>query len=313
MVTFNINIQRNASAESKLEALRNAGINVDNLFSMKGVTGEETIGRLENGQLSIVPDDDPIFNAIMGGGTIPNSKLFRRWVMAQVFHMLATGDFTQALRHKGYRYQWEMLLEELKTQVKLSANGDMENFRPRHAYFNCFVVYNVAAHYMGLLERHIKALPVRHCKGVPYIKLKGKNIFVEDVETKVVQPLRKTLRSISASSDMPTYLYEATLAFYTQAKKTWMPDCSDISTAFIDSYKGVGAYFTMKNLILFHGARFYNDEGEPLTQKESMTLLKEKMLEYSISEGWRLFGMMKKLIADNGINIEKKIAEWRKV
>ena len=69
-------------ASEKLAALKAAGINVSNLFSMAGVTGEETIARVEGGKLTIVPDDDPIFSAIMGNGTIPNNRLFRRWVMA---------------------------------------------------------------------------------------------------------------------------------------------------------------------------------------------------------------------------------------
>ena len=39
-----------------------------------------------------------------------------------------------------------------------------------------------------------------------------------------------------------------------------------------------------------------------------------KLLEkYSITlKGWELLGVMKELIKENGISIEKKIAEWRK-
>ena len=104
---------RNMKAEAKIEALRAAGVNVDNLFSMKGSNGQETIARLVNGNLEIVKDNDPIFAAILNGGTVPNSQLFRRWVMAQVFHMLATGDFVGTLQKKGYAYQWKMMLDEI--------------------------------------------------------------------------------------------------------------------------------------------------------------------------------------------------------
>lgn len=42
-------------------------------------------------------------------------------------------------------------------------------------------------------------------------------------------------------------------------------------------------------------------------------MLENKAHEYATSqEGWRLFGVMKKLIADSGINIGKKMEEWRK-
>lgn len=60
---------RNMKAEAKIEALRAAGVNVENLFSMKGANGQETIARLVNGNLEIVKDDDPIFAAILNGGT----------------------------------------------------------------------------------------------------------------------------------------------------------------------------------------------------------------------------------------------------
>lgn len=110
-----------SEAEAKIEALRNAGVNVANLFSIRGTDGSYEVGRLTDGQFAVVPDDDPIFAAIRASKTIPDRRLFRRWVMAQVFHMMIETDyktgqpigFTAALRRKGYKYQWEMVVEEI--------------------------------------------------------------------------------------------------------------------------------------------------------------------------------------------------------
>lgn len=301
---------RNMKAEAKIEALRKAGVNVENLFSMKGANGSETVARLVNGNLTIVPDDDPIFAAILNSGTVPNPQLFRRWVMAQVFHMLATGNFTKALQRKGYSYQWKMLMEELNAQAKMWKRGDTENFSQRNRYFNKKSVGKMAEEYIGRLKEHLDTIPRKLCKRVPYIRLKGQDIFVDDINKKVLQPFYSAVYRINSAKD-PVQLYERTVAFFKLAKKTWMVYETPMAAQFKDSYKGAGAYFTMRNMILFHGAKFRNDKGRFMSQKQSLAYLEEKAEEYKL-EGWRLFGVMKQLIADSGINIAKKIAEWRK-
>lgn len=309
--------QSQKKAAEKIEALRKAGVNVDNLFSMKGASGQEIIARMENGNLSVVPDNDPIFAAIMGRGTVPNRRLFRRWVMAQVFHMLNfksyrgnnTG-FIAALENKGYKYQWKMVLEEMRVQAKL-ATEDPENFALRNRWFNDDRIMQMANDYMEQLAAHINKLKVRHCKGVPYVKLGGANVFTADIQTKVLNPIAKTMLKIG-EADSPRKLYYAVRSFVSTIQHWWFTNDARMAQAFKDAYKGSGAYFTMKNLILFHDASFRNGCIK-LGQKKSLTMLENKANEYAASqEGWRLFGVMKKLIADSGINIEKKMAEWRK-
>lgn len=301
---------RNIKAEAKIEALRAAGVNVENLFSMKGANGQETIARLVNGNLEIVKDDDPIFAAILNGGTVPNSQLFRRWVMAQVFHMLATGNFTKALQKKGYTYQWKMMLDEMEAQAKMWLRSDFENFAQRNRYFNKERVAAIAKDYIDRLNDYIRNLPRKLCKRTPYIRLKGRNIFTEDIVTKIIQPLQLTMYRIKDASD-PVELHKQLVNFFNLVKNTWLAYDIPMAAAFKDSYKGAGAYFTMRNLILFHGAKFRADNGRFLSQKQSLAVLESKAEEYK-TEGWRLFGVMKKLIDDSHISISRKIAEWHK-
>lgn len=304
-------------AEAKIEALRNAGVNVSNLFSMKGANGEETIARLENGNLTIVADNDPIFAAIMGSGHVPNSRLFRRWVMAQVFHMLSykgwrgsKSGFVGALEAKGYKYQWKMVLEEMRVQAKLAEN-DPENFKLRYRWFNEGRIIQMCEDYIMQLVEHITKLKVRHCKGAPYVKLGHNNVFTADINKKVMEPFAAAVTQIGLATN-PTARYRAVYNFVNLMKKWWFSCDAQMAQSFKDAYKGAGAYFTMKNLILFHGANFKCGCVKH-NQKKSLALLEDKADEYSRSqEGWRLFGVMKKLIADSGINIEKKMREWRK-
>ena len=301
---------KNMKAEAKIDALRKAGVNVDNLFSMKGANGQETIARLVDGNLEIVEDNDPIFAAILNGGTVPNTQLFRRWIMAQVFHMLATGNFTRSLQRNGYAYQWRMLLDEMEAQSKMWMRGDLENFAQRNRYFNKERVAAIAKDYIDRLNDHIRHLPRKLCKRIPYIRLKGKNIFTADIITKIIQPLELTMCRIKNAKD-PMELHKQLVNFFKLVKKTWIAYDTPMAAAFKDSYKGAGAYFTMRNMILFHGAKFRGSNGRFLSQKQSLAVLESKAEEYK-TEGWRLFGVMKKLIDDNGIDIRKKIAEWRK-
>lgn len=201
--------QSQKKATEKIEALRMAGVNVDNLFSMKSASGQEIIARMENGNLSVVPDNDPIFAVIMGRGTVPNRRLFRRWVMAQVFHMLnyksyrgnKTG-FVAALEAKGYKYQWKMVLEEMRVQAKLAAE-DPENFALRNRWFNDGRIMQMGVDYLEQLVAHINKLKVRHCKGVPYVKLGGRNVFTADIQTKVIDPIVKAMAKIG-EADTPS-------------------------------------------------------------------------------------------------------------
>ncbi len=306
--------KKEMKAEAKIEALRKAGVNVDNLFSMKGANGQEIIARMNGGELSIVPENDPIFSAIFAGGAVPNSRLFRRWVMAQVFHMLSyrsyygESGFVAALQCKGYKYQWTMVLEELRVQSKLAEN-DVENFIARNRWFNREVVAKMCDDYVYKLRKHVEKLTVRHCKGVPYVKLKKTNVFSSDLNTKVYRPLTDAATAVS-KAETPWKLFLAASYFFSLAEKWWMVYDTPMSQVFKDAYKGAGAYFTMKNLLLFHGATFKNGCVK-LSQTKSLRLLEDKAAEYS-DEGWRLFGLMKKLISDSNIDIEAKMAEWRK-
>lgn len=300
-------------AKKRIEALKAAGVDVSGLFAMQ--TGD--VARMEDGVLAVVPDDDPIYSAILESGTIPDRRLFRRWVMAQMFHLL-TGtynNFTENLRAKGVDYQWRVLEEELKAQRKLYRD-DKENFSERNRWFNKSVVVSMCNHYLKSLFKYVGHLKKKKCKGVPYVTVSGRgDIFVTDLDSKVFMPIQKAIHIIQNSTS-PDSLYIAYLKFkkaYVRVRSMKMDSC------FIDAYKGVGAYYTMKNLVLFHDCVFINEVAKKakrkykMTQYESMNYLADKACEYAAdSEGWRLFGVMKKLLEDNNIDIKAKMASWRK-
>lgn len=304
------------TAQERIEALRNAGVDVSCLFAMRGSNGGECIASNKDGKLVMLDDNDPIFNLIISQGTVPNRRLFRRCVMAQMFYMMSYTrhgskeplGVTEMIHRLGYEYQWKMLMNELYAQTKMEGR-DLENFADRNRWFNVGVVIAMAKEYTEQLKERVDALKVRKCKGVPYKRICNRNIFVSDLVYKLYYPLDMAISRIKQAKNA-TQLYNAAKSFNEMRIK--MPSDTPQSKAWIDAYKGSGAYFTMQNLIRFHGCVAYDDGGNRLDKFQSLDFILIKARMYAQGEGWRLLAVLKKMLTDNNINIKKKMAEWRK-
>ena len=80
------------------------------------------------------------------------------------------------------------------------------------------------------------------------------------------------------------------------------------SKVWIDAYKGEGAYYTLKNLIMFHDCKIYENKMASMFVEGSMCVLNDKLEEYK-GEGWRMFALMKKVIEDNNFNFNDRMKE----
>lgn len=305
------------SAQERIEALRAAGVDVSNLFAMQGANGGECIACNKDGKLSILDDNDPIFQYILTNGTIPNRKLFRRWVMAQMFYMMAAEEYkthspvgvTGMIHRLGYEYTWKMLLNELHAQVKMAKHNDRENFEDRHRWFNQAVVMQMAKHYISELQKFVDRKPEKRCKGVPYKTIAGKHIFVSDLRSKLYNKFWMGLGQIRNAKTIEQ-LYVATKNFNDKRLKLdWdTPQCCE----WIDAYKGSGAYFTLQNMIRFHNCHIIDDAGKKLDKELSLQFIKAKATMYCNGDGWRMLAVLKKCLEDNNIDIRAKIKSWRK-
>lgn len=303
-------------AEERIEALRNAGVDVSCLFAMRGSNGGECIASNKGGKLVVLDDNDPLFDIIISQGTVPNRRLFRRWVMAQMFHMMSYTPYrskeplgvTEMIHRLGYEYQWKMLMNELYAQMKME-NKDPESFIERNRWFNASVVEAMARDYTIQLKERVDALKVRKCKGIPYKRISGRNIFVSDLVIKLYYPLDMAMARIRQAKNA-AQLYNAARIFNNLRIK--MTFDTPQSKAWVDAYKGSGAYFTMQNLIRFHGCVAYDDGENRLDKTQSLDFIRIKAMMYANGEGWRLLAVLKKMLNDNNIDIKKKMATWRK-
>ena len=264
-------------------------------------------------------EDDPIFQAIVIQGTIPNRQLFRRWVMAQMFRIIYIATHThgaykpigvsEVIRSMGYEYQWKMLNNELYAQHKMMQNADVDNFRDRNRWFNKRVVLDMAKDYIEKLKKRFEELKLRKCKGLPYKRINGQNIFVDDFDRKIIKPLLFAVHKIQHAGN--TYeLWHSVQEF--NKRRIKMHWDTPQNAAWLDAYKGSGAFFTMQNMIRFHNCVIIDDNGKTLGKNASLAFLNKKAKLYENREGWRLIGMLKKMLDDNNIDVVAKMKEWRK-
>ena len=262
----------------------------------------------ENG--NPVKVEDTIANQIIEDGYVRNTKLHRRFVMAQMFQGLnyvswdkkRTG-YNEWLKNFGIGYEFEMMLEEIRVLGKLEER-DRETFVERAHFFTRDVITKTMEDYVAALTAHIGSLPEKKCKGVPYKRIKGNNIFVVDIDKKVYAPLRGDIHRIKYASSY-NELYRIAKSFMN--KMIAVPYSAPKSKAWIDAYKGEGAFYTLKNLVMFHGCGI-EVNGRMVYGAPAMSVLNKRLNEYK-GEGWRMFALMKKVIEDNNFDFKKRMAE----
>ena len=299
--------------EERMEQLVKAGFETGKYFTFELPEGLEPGAEIAiaiiDGKPQVVnkAKENPIYSEIIEDGYVRNTKLFRRWVTAQMFRMLnykscdgREEGYHAALKRFGYHYTFDMMLEEVRVLGKLEAR-DWESFQERSHFFDNFTVVKVCEDYVEKLKAHIGGLKVKKCKGVPYVRVKGENIFVEDLNKKIYQPLQYRINRIKFA-DNYTDMYVELQRFMRDMIK--LPYDTPKSKDWIDAYKGNGSFYCAKNLIMYHNCRVNGF----VSRDESMRILKCKLDEY-YGEGWRMFAFMKKLIDDNNFSFENAMRE----
>jgi hypothetical protein len=289
----------------RMAKLTTMGVNTSKYFTIPLENGGTvSIVIDENGNPMRVKDD--IANQIIEDGYVRNTKLHRRFVMAQMFQGLnyksydgrKTG-YNEWVKRHSLKYAFDMMLEEIRVLGKLEER-DRETFVERAHFFTKDVIKKTMEDYVVELIKYVETLPVKNCKGVPYKRVKGKNIFVVDLDKKMYAPLRYDIHSIKYARSY-NELYRIVSNF--MRNMIVLPYSTPKSKAWIDAYKGEGAFYTLKNLVMFHDCGIITDRGVVVRGMDAVAYLNAKLVEYK-GEGWRMFALMKKVIEDNGFDFK---------
>ena len=299
----------------RMEKLNALGINTGKYFTVALDNGAMVHLIIdENGNPKKV--DDVICNQIIEDGYVRNTKLHRRFVMAQMFQALnyVSWDrnrkgYNEWLKNFDIKYQFEMMLEEIRVLGKLEER-DAETFLERSNFFTREVVVKTMTDYIDKLKSSINIKKTYNCKGIPYKKIAGRNIFVDDLDKKIYAPMRSDIYKVKIARNY-NEIYKALKTF--MSKMITVPYTTSKCKEWIDAYKGEGAFYTLKNLVMFHncGIVVWNNEKfehQMVYGIDAVNVLNERLYEYK-GEGWRMFALMKKVIADNNFDFNKKMSE----
>lgn len=306
----------------RMEKLNGAGVNTGKYFTLDLPEGIPAGGKIhvvidENGvAVPMVLNEntnDAIVNQIIEDGYVKNTKLHRRFVMAQMFQMLnyvswdrkETGYNSCLRKMYGYDYTLKMMLEEVRVLSKLETR-DKETFEERAHFFDRATIAAVLEDYIVELKQYVEKLPTKKCKGVPYKKVKGVNIFVDDLNKKLYAPVKSYATQIRCARDYNKIHYVLSNFMKTMVK---LPYNTKKSKTWIDAYKGEGAFYTLKNLVMFHNCGIITEPHKLVAKgTDAVAYLNIKLDEYK-GEGYRMFALMKKVIADNNFDFKKRMEE----
>lgn len=166
--------------ENRVATMQEAGIDTKKYFSINLLEGLK-LGSVislvidENGNPAIATETEEKttkkkidseleqYNSIISqieNGYVRNSKLHRRWVMAQMFRMLNSSiGYNECLKRRyDYEYQFNMLIDELNVLGHLQRE-DPEEFKDRLSFFNKDVVIALCNDYYKKLKKVVNNLP----------------------------------------------------------------------------------------------------------------------------------------------------------
>lgn len=279
---------------------------------------------------------DEIESSIINNGYIPNNRLWRRWIMAQMLRHYKTKDGESGfdkyfVSGKPYLYSWETAANEIKVLSKLSG----QELLLRERFFNITVINEMAIDYekrfwkyFNKLKRHYdknynrknkhesKEVTLQHT----YVCLpRYGRIYMSDDSalTKSTDMTISTLKDIISThvdkiSQAKNYkeLYKSML----ELMKNCPMSCKIMkSYAWKNAFKGTGAYYTMDNMIKFHNCKWYDysaSDGKcvPLSTNKSLQKL-EETTNNCVNEYYKLYAIMCKFIDDNNFDFQKRMEE----
>lgn len=253
--------------------------------------------------------NDELVKQVYANGYVKNEKLHRRWITAQTLRLLGlyksfwTPDryYDNIRKNYNWHYSFKQIINECKAIIHLDETS------PRHIFFSVEKIVQFAKDYLLELEKLTKKkLKVKNCKGIPYITIKGFNVFKEDIDKKILEPARKQLlhplqdveRALKKKEiNKETAYRKIILIIRMFMKKNYIKlpkDKVNLSKTWLNMFTAAGAYYSMKNLIKYSGLRLCDTKkGKTLNIDESLEYLEASKYE----EGYKLIAMLKEAIA----------------
>lgn len=284
----------------RMEALKNNGVNVGKYFTL--VVNEDIPAGTK---INISIEGNEVAQKILESGYVKNTRLHRRFVAAQYFKMLESREGWNAYLNKnyGYMYTIDMMIEEVRVLSKLEKE-DKSTFNERKQFFTMEVVRKVLVDYMGDVIKYLRSLHVKNCKGNGYVTIKGYgNVFCFDVDSNVIEPIRRAIEMCcNCNSYAEMYIMMAAM----RKAMIKLPYDTKKSKHWVNAFQKEGAFYTLKNLLMFHDVELYWDGAFYDSGEASMVALNALVPDY---EGYQMNALLKATIDANHFNFKESISK----
>lgn len=288
-----------------------------------------TISFNESGMPVIVkPENDPVCKQIFANGYVKNTKVHRRYIMAQTFALLnykgREGEgWTAGLRRYDYNYTIKMMIEEIRI-LGILQKSDFESFEERSNFFNRAVVVATLQDY----ERKLTESVMRGLQGGPtsmrvWVPRFGRMTPME-FHNRCCFPIEELIRKINNTVGVGGYRnYEEIangLATWYRMNYISLDYKTEKCKAWVDAFKGAGAYYTLMNMLKFHNCRvadsyesgfYYQHLGRRvvskfMTEANSIAYVKSYARSH---HGYEIMGLLKNVIEDNHFDFNERMKQ----
>ena len=289
-----------ANKNNRMETLKANGVDTSKYFTLL-VNEDIPAGTKINIEID-KEEVAPIAQQIAEDGYVKNTRLHRRFIAAHYFRMLNSrmGWHGYLNTFYDYMYQFDMMLDEVRVLSKLEKK-DRDTYCERRVFFTYSVINKVLEDYLVDVKVYINGLKVKHCKGRPYVDVPCYGyVFVDEVQSKVITPIEAIIAVCRR-----TYNYADMYKNLCVLKKVMvkLPYNTKKSKVWVDAFQKEGAFYTLKNLIMFHDVRLYHD-GNFYSVYDGMALLQQLKNRY---EGYQMNALLKETVKRNNFDFKRSI------
>lgn len=286
---------------NRMETLKNNGVDTSKYFTL---VANNDIPAGTRFNVEVETPYAEVAKAIEEDGYVKNSRLHRRFITAHYFRMLNSpmGWHGYLNACYDYMYQFKMMTEEVRVLSKLQKK-DRAVFNERSKFFTLDVVKEVLENYIKAVEEYLAGQPIKHCKGKPYIYVKSYgNCFIDDLDRKIISPIKvlvdmcKKCYNYSEMYDTLCMLNKVMirLPYHTKKSKAW-----------VDAFQGSGAYYSLRNLVMYHDVVL--PVGNAVYEKDlAVYALNELLGKY---KGYQFNALLKKTVEYNNFDFKKSISK----
>ncbi len=317
------------NANERMNVLANNGIDTSKFFNVKidkNALEKGVVLKLDGDSLtaSLADDYNKLREEIRNNGTVACTKLYRRWICAQMLRIqkgIAEGRYKnieEYMQNFRFEYMRDVISDEIHAIRSIHKDNDLETFTERSTFFTVRTICDIYVAWTRDLEHKIKDAKIhiqnRNRFGAEkkeYIEIGNRNFYLDEAKQDVME-LNRLQRMLSLSVTLPSGRTYASAERATKQMNQILEKYNhgreriyNVPSHFMDAYKASGAYYTLKNLVLFHKCYLTNYQtDELLLGTEAFDYLKTYLDSMTYGEGYRLYALMKKCLKDNNVRLD---------